>query len=715
VPSGPTERYDFFLSRRGSVAAVAQEVERVLAEEGYSVLTQDYDIPLASSFIEKMHEAVSNSRDLIILFTHDYLHSPYTRKEFTSFEAQRLRSLEERHIVVLRCDDAPLVGLLSDNVYQNLVGIADAEERKRRIIAAAEGHSQAESPAPRPFVGVPPRIPVFTGRTDELERLDDILMKDKLAALTQTVGRAAIQGLGGVGKTTLAIEYAYRFRGLYTGVWWCPAETRVGLLSRLADLAVTLGAANVEEADVEKAAKAALRRLAEQRATWFLIYDNVTSPDEIAELLPSAGARLLITSRFSDWGGWAQEVALDVLPLEEAVALLQSRAGRSDAPGARTLAEALGNLPLALDHAAAYCKRTQMHFTEYARKIEELISIAPRGSGYPRSVAATFDLAIAEAVARCAPAEALMAFLAQCAPERIPMTLVDGAVKNAGKRRRAVAALAEVSVVKHEPFEDGAPAVTVHRLIQAIARARSEANGTAKVAVERLIGRLAAIYPTNTQGMRSWLLCDQLSPHVLSLRNVNRIGARNVADWPSVLLRAGDYLLARQSYAEATQVFHNAVAICKKVLGPTHSLTGTCLFKLSLAFMYRSELDKALPLLERALAIKKSVFGPEHSETLSMAASYENLVALASFENALAKQWQVEERALAIFEKTFGSKHITTARSLLRLANMRLLENDHAGAQLLSARAFAAVGMTEETPAQREPIGTTIGQKPKPS
>jgi hypothetical protein len=100
------------------------------------VLTQDYRIQLGASFVEKMHEGVSNSRDLI-LFTHDYLQSPSTRKEFTSFEAQRLRSLEHRHIVVLRCDDAPLVGLLSDNVYQTLVGIVDAAERKRRIIAAA--------------------------------------------------------------------------------------------------------------------------------------------------------------------------------------------------------------------------------------------------------------------------------------------------------------------------------------------------------------------------------------------------------------------------------------------------------------------------------------------------------------------------------------------------------------------------------------------------
>jgi hypothetical protein len=139
-------------------------------------------------------------------------------------------------------------------------------------------------------------------------------------------------------------------------------------LSSVAGLGVALGAVGSDEANVEKAAKIALRSLNEQRATWLLVYDNVTAPDHIADLLPSAGARVLITSRFSDWGELADEVALDVLPLYEAVALLESRTGRSDAEGAKTLAEALGRLPLALDHAAAYCKRTQMRFTDYAAK-----------------------------------------------------------------------------------------------------------------------------------------------------------------------------------------------------------------------------------------------------------------------------------------------------------------------------------------------------------
>src|SRR5262249_76842 len=302
MPSGPGERYDFFLSRRGSVAAIAREVTDVLKENGYKVRVQDYDIPLTANFIGEMHEAIKHARDLVVLFTRDYEQSPYTRMEFTSFEANAAQSAEKRRTVILRCEDAPLLGLFAPHVYQDLVGIGGAEERRSRILAAAEGRSQALEPPPRPFIGVPPRIASFTGRAGELDRLDAILMRDKPAAVTQAlVGRVTVPGMGGVGQTSLAIEYAHRFRGLYGGGCWCAAERRRGLLSALAGLAVTLGAAAADEANVEKAAKAALRRLAEQRATWLLVYDNVPAPDYIKDLLPSAGARVLITSRFSDW------------------------------------------------------------------------------------------------------------------------------------------------------------------------------------------------------------------------------------------------------------------------------------------------------------------------------------------------------------------------------------------------------------------------------
>ena len=116
MPSGHAERYDFFLSRRGSVAPIAREGENVLSEKGYKVFVQDYDIPLTANFIEEMHEAIKNSRDLVVLFTRDYEQSPYTRMEFTSFEANAAQSAEKRRMVILRCENAPLLGLFAPHL-----------------------------------------------------------------------------------------------------------------------------------------------------------------------------------------------------------------------------------------------------------------------------------------------------------------------------------------------------------------------------------------------------------------------------------------------------------------------------------------------------------------------------------------------------------------------------------------------------------------------
>jgi tetratricopeptide (TPR) repeat protein len=690
MPTGAGGTYDYFLSRRGSVAAVAREVTDVLNAKGYSVFVQDYDIALGASFVEAMHEAVQAARDLIILFTRDYETSTYTRKEFTSFEAQRLQDPLARRIVVLRCEDAPLAGLLADNVYQDLVGIDDPEERKRRIVAAVEGHSQALKPTPRPFVGVPPRVAGFTGRAEELDRLDAILMQEKPAAVTQAVGRAAVQGLGGVGKTSLAAEYAHRFRGLYAGVWWCPAEDRTGLLTSLASLGAMLAGASAEEADVENAAKSALRALAERRATWLLVYDNVTSPEEIADLLPPGGARLLITSRFSDWGGWAEEVALDVLPLEEATAFLQSRAGFNDEAGATLLAETLGRLPLALDHAAAFCRSAHMRFADYAAKASQLIAAAPpraRRAAYPRSVAATFDLAIDAAVAQCPAAEALMAFFAQCAPERIPMVLVEGAIEDETERLEALAALTELSLVKHDPFEDGTSAATVHRLVQAVGRGRAEGKGMAQGATERFVARLAAICPGDGyDNPKSWATCAQLTAHVLSQRAGGVSKELESAKWAAILSRMGSYLNGRGTYGQAALLFRESFAIREKVVGPEHPDTAQILNNLALLLIYRGEFAEARPLFDRALAIYEKTRGSEHPETASV---LNNLGLLLHEQGEFVAARPVLERALAISEKLLGPEHADTAGSLSQLAKLLVAQGDLAGARPLIERAVA--------------------------
>jgi len=502
-------------------------------------------------------------------------------------------------------------------------------------------------------------------------------------------------------------------------------------MTSLAALAGAIGAAKADDPDVEKAAKAGLRRLAEQRAPWLLVYDNVPGPEMVADLLPTGGTRVLVTSRFSDWGGAADEIALDVLPQDEAARFLQARAGRIDEAGARTLAETLGRLPLALDHAAAMCRRTQMRFAEYAERAERLIAATPRGAGYPRSVAATFDLAIAQAVAQSPAAEAIMAFLAQCAPERIPMLLVEGAVEAdmaEPERLNGLAALGELSLIKHDPFDDGSPAVTVSRLVQMVARAQSESRDIARKVVERLIARLGVIYPKDALiNPQSWPLCAQLTPHLLAQRD-SRGSLAPTTEWADLLERAGLYfhgigtysaaepllrnaigtledagagdqlfmvqllsnlgrLLQDQGkFGEARSLFERALSISEQSLGRDNSMTAQLLNNLAALQQEQGEFVSARDLLERALLINERVLGPEHPSTALL---LNNLASLLQAQGEATTARPLLERALHIRERTFGPEHPSTAQVLSNLGRLLQTQGNFASAQPLLERALA--------------------------
>src|SRR5262249_24818992 len=217
MPAGEGYRYDFFLSRRGSAAAIAREVADVLIDAGYKVLTQDYDIHIGENFVAAMHKGLKLSRHLIVLLTKDYDTSEHTLSELTNFLAAAKRAEGERRLIVMRVEDCDPEGLLAAVVYVDLVGIEDRPERRRRILWAAEGPSMGHLLVPKLFGDVPPRDLNFTGRDDQLLALRKLLVEANWPA---AIPQVAIHGLGGIGKTTLAAEYAHRYAGEYAGVWW---------------------------------------------------------------------------------------------------------------------------------------------------------------------------------------------------------------------------------------------------------------------------------------------------------------------------------------------------------------------------------------------------------------------------------------------------------------------------------------------------------------
>jgi hypothetical protein len=165
------------------------------------------------------------------------------------------------------------------------------------------------------------------------------------------------------------------------------------------------------------------------------------------------------------------------------------------------------------------------------------------------------------------------------------LTLVEGAVDDEDERMAALAALAELSLVKHDPFEDGAPAVTVHRLVQAVARARSEAKGAAQSAFTRLIARLTGVYPDDAyDNPASSARCTQLTPHLLLSCDAKAAVVAENTECADLLNRAGGYFSSQAHFSEASSAFYRALAIYEKALGPEHLATAACLNNLANSF-----------------------------------------------------------------------------------------------------------------------------------
>ena len=370
-------------------------------------------------------------------------------------------------------------------------------------------------PSGGPWWNVPyPRNPNFTGREAILAQLETALASGTPAALSQ-----AIAGLGGVGKTQTAVEYAYRHRDQYRAVLWVRADTETSLASGYRELAEVLGLPEKDESDSNEVV-AAVRRWLGREPGYLLILDNADDPALVKPYLPpDPKGHVLLTSRAHNFDvlGIRKPIGLPVLTPDEALEFLVKRTGRegpldpAERDAARTLAGELGYLPLALEQAAAYMVEHEEAFSVYlaayrALRLKLLDEMGPVAGEYPETVRTTWKRSF-DAVAEASPASiALLRLSAFFAPDAIPYELIlEGASELGEPLASALASppggdhalnklltpLARHSLVRRDPE---ARTYSVHRLVQAVLLDELTA-ATRKDLAERAVKVLNRTFP----------------------------------------------------------------------------------------------------------------------------------------------------------------------------------------------------------------------------
>ena len=586
-------------------------------------------------------------------------------------------------------------------------------------------------PRPRPvWLPYPSLGGLFKGRAAVLSRIHEAVRRGGRFGATLTA--QVIEGMGGIGKTRTAVEYAWAHQDDYAALLFVSAETPEKLHTGLAALTGPLRLPEAAIPDEPLRMEAALAWL-NANPGWFLILDNIDSTaalDAANRLLGRLhGGHVVLTSRLSS--GFARGVErldLDVLTLDDAAAFLleatdSARHQTPDDPAqARALAEDLGQLALALEMAAATIEARQLSLAGYRTLWQgnraRVVGWAGQAvTGYHHAVAETWQTSV-DLVSPAA--RALLERLAFLAPEPVPGFLLEAA----DPESEAVDDLARYSLLTRDPANG---TVMVHRLVQDVTRRGLQAAGRVTSTLTEALDWVNEAFTGDPGDVRTWPVLDLLAPHaeavatqadaagiaeptvdlmgqldvlfdakalhgraeVWSRRALAIAEARSPLDDPRIAIRLNNLatlLRATNRPSEAEPLMRRALGIDEASLGPDHPNVAIRLNNLATLLQDTNRLDDAEPLMRRALCIGEASFGPDHP---NVATALNNLARLLQDTNRLAEAEPLMRRALGIDEASFGPDHPNVAIDLNNLARLLQHTNRLGEAEPLMRRALA--------------------------
>ena len=694
---------DFFISYNSADERWAEWIAWQLEVAGYSVIIQAWDFRPGHNFVLEMQRALEETERLVSVLSPGYLNASFPQPEWAAAFAEDPTG-EKGKLLPIRVRECELKDLLRSIVHIDLANVDDEQTAREKLLSGvklkrAKPEKQPMFPvtverviSEKPgFPGVLPivwnvplpRNPNFTGR--------DSLFSDLQAALTSG-HPVALHGLGGMGKTQIAVEYAYRYGSDYEAVWWVRSEESATLAGDYAELA---GELNLPHRDDPREVIKAVRLWLRRNDDWLLIFDNAEDPSGVLEYLPQGGSgHVIITSRDStDWGSIAKPLAVKEFGREESIEFLSTRTKQEDETTADALAEVLGDLPLALEQAGAYINEMDIKLTEYLelfknRRNELWDDERPPLNYHKDTVATTWTLAMDRIKEEAPEGADLLNLCSFLAPDDIPRKLFsEGGVRlpeplaNVLVLNRATAALRRYSLVDADT-----ESLSVHRLVQTVTQDRMT-DEEQKKWVEAGIHLIGGAFPRESDDVETWPQCSHLLSHALTITEYAERLDVDPKTAQSLLNRAGLYMRGCADLYEAKSVFNRALSIAQKVYGHEHEEVATIFNNLSLTLKDLGDLNGAKENCEEALNIDEDVSGFDHPNVARDANNLGNiLLSLNKPEDALINL----ERALQIAIKNYGlsDRRVGTVISNIGNAFLRIGKSNMDIVSLLKAQEY---------------------------
>jgi tetratricopeptide (TPR) repeat protein len=538
---------------------------------------------------------------------------------------------------------------------------------------------------------------LFKGRENTLDELRASLGSTKGAAVLFR----ALHGLGGIGKTRLAIEYAWAREADYSALLFVRAQNPAALNANLAALAgaSVLDLAEKEAREDVAKIEAVLRWLGDN-PLWLMILDNVDDPDAVKAvtgLMPRLkGGHVIVTARAANFPATIRKLELDVLGEDTATQFLLERTAddrlraNDDYARAKMLARELGGLALGLEQAGAQIATDRIGFARYLKLWNENREKAlgwydPTLTGSERTLATTWTTSFA----RLEPeSRRLLDRLAMLAPDPIPDSLLDVAVPGEAADydvQKACSGLFAYSLIARAKGKEGmGHGIVIHRLVQDFTR-RTMSEERRTEALREALGWVNALFTGDSRDVRTWPVLDPLAPHALAV--AQEADQAKITE-PTTLLfsRLAGLFYAKARYADAEALCRRALAISEVSLGQDHPDVAVDLTNLALVLRETNHLAEAELLLRRALAIFEASYGADHP---GMAVGLKSLGSLLRNTNRLAEAEPLLRRALAIFEASSGPDDPGVAAGLNSLASLLHDTNRLTEAEPLYRRALA--------------------------